>query len=105
MNDTTVPGVWEDPPRSTRASYDWTSLAEELKRNPYRWRKVFDRDRSSLVVAIRQGGIRALTPEKGFQTRTSHNERHATPRMCTLHMRYVPENDEEWGSDLAASDR
>lgn len=104
MKETTVPGTWEDPPRSTRQSYDWASLAETLREHPYRWRKVFDEDRSSLVVAIRTGSIRALDPSKGFQTRTSNNKRDAEPRTCTLFMRYVPENDEEWGSDLASSD-
>lgn len=84
--------AWEDPPsRPTR--YDWSSIAKQLRRRPTKWAKVFEQDRASLAVALRQGSIRALHPDLGFEFRTSNGTRDAKPRMCTLHARYVPEND------------
>lgn len=84
--------AWEDPP-DRRTRYDWSSIAKALHRRPGKWAKVFERDRASLVVALRQGSIRALHPDKGFEFRSSNGTRDEKPRMCTLHARYVPEND------------
>lgn len=83
---------WEDPPqRPTR--YDWATIAKQLRRRPGTWAKVYDRDRASLAVALRQGSIKALHPDLGFEFRTSNGTRDEKPRMCTLHARYVPDND------------
>jgi hypothetical protein len=88
---------WEDPPaRQTR--YDWEDIAKRLKRRPNKWAKVFDRDRTSLAVALRSGSISALRPDKGYEVRTANGRREA-PRTCTLYMRYVPEKDERRKKD------
>lgn len=85
--------AWENPPeRPTR--YDWSTIAAQLRRRPGKWAKVFDRDRTSLVVALRSGHIKALHPDLGFECTTSNNKRDVA-RTCTLHMRYVPEKDTE----------
>lgn len=83
--------AWEDPPESP-PKYDWDDIAQKLKRRPNQWAKIFDRDRTSVTVALRNGSIKALQPQMGFVVRTSHGTRE-TPRMCTLHMKYDPELD------------
>lgn len=80
--------VWEDPPRRTK--YDWVKIAESLRSNPMEWAKVFDEDRSSIVVAVRQGSILTMHPDLGFETRTANNNVKAKPRTCTLYVRYNP---------------
>lgn len=85
--------AWEDPPERPQR-YEWETIAKQLRRRPHKWAKIFDRDRTSLAVALRSGHIRALKPSKGFEFRTSNGTR-GTPRTCTLHARYVPENDVE----------
>ena len=89
--------AWEDPPER-RARYDWEDIAKRLKRKPGKWAKVFDRDRTSLAVALRSGSITALKPDMGFEVRTANSTREA-PRTCTLYMRYVPEKDERRKKD------
>lgn len=87
---------WEDPPPPRPQRYDWDAIAKKLRRRPEKWAKVFERDRTSLTVALRAGSIKALHPDKGFEVRTSNTTREP-PRTCTLHMRYVPEKDREKG--------
>lgn len=88
---------WEDPPVK-RLRYDWQDISAKLKKKPGTWAKIFDRDRTSLAVALRSGSIAALRPELGFEVRTSNNTTSA-PRTCTLHMRYVPERDQSREKD------
>lgn len=83
--------AWEDPPVRPQR-YDWEAVAKNLKRRPHKWARVFEKDRTSLTVALRGGRISALKPAKGFEFRTSNGTREQ-PRTCTLHARYVPEND------------
>jgi|SRR6478752_2268637 len=86
---------WESPPHSLaeeRVRYDWNKIAAKLKRRPGEWAKVFENDRTSVVNAIRQGGVVALHPDLGFEVRTRNNVR-APVRKCDLYLRYVPEKD------------
>jgi hypothetical protein len=53
---------------------------------------VFEKDVSSLVVALRNDDIKALTSDQGFEVRTANNTAKA-PRTCTLYMRWVPDKD------------
>lgn len=87
--------VFEEP--ATIGSYNWAEIAATLRKQPGQWAKVFERDRASLAVAIRQGSIVALKPEFGFQVRTRNNDRSVEPRMCTLYLRYVAEQDQTKG--------
>lgn len=84
--------TWSDPPPRRTTSYDWPTVAGQLRMNPMEWLKVFDKDRTSIVVAIRNGGITALAPDKGFEVRTANNKRDK-PRTCSLWVRYNPDKD------------
>jgi hypothetical protein len=80
---------WEEPP-ARPPQYDWAAIAESLKARPNQWAKIWDKDRSSVVVAVRQGSILAVHPSLGFETRTTNNTLD-TPRTCTLYMRWNPD--------------
>lgn len=82
--------TWEDPPLTT--AYDWEAIAEDLRSNPGQWAKVFEQDRTSYVVSIRSGSVRALRPEDGFEVKTRDNKLEPV-RTCTLYMRYNPEKE------------
>lgn len=79
--------TWEEPPDPQRR-YDWSAIADELKSRPGEWAKVFNNDRASIVTALRQGAIRVLDPELGFESRTRNNVREPE-RRCSLYMRWV----------------
>lgn len=86
---------WEIPPQSeaeTRVRYDWTKIAALLRERPGEWAKVFEDDRTSVVNAIRQGSVRVLHPDLGFEVRTRNNVR-SPVRRCSLYLRYVAEKD------------
>lgn len=91
--DLSVGEGWEDPPPRPQR-YDWDTISARLRRKPGQWYKVFERDRASLAVALRQGSIKAMRPEGGYEFRTSNGTRDEKPRTCTLHARYVPEKDQ-----------
>lgn len=88
---------WEEPPPGRSQRYDWEDIAEQLRKKPGVWGKVFDRDRTSLAASIRIDGIRALSPTKGFEVRTRNNIRSDPDfdgaRSCTLYLRYNPKKD------------
>jgi hypothetical protein len=79
---------WRNPP-GRPARYDWAAIAAKLQDNPMQWALVFTQDRASLVNALRQGGMRALHPDLGFESRTSNNVREPV-RICDLYMRFNP---------------
>lgn len=81
------------PPEPKRLKYDWVKIAKRCKRRPGDWLLVFEQDKETYATAIRQGGIAALTKDKGFELRTANNRQSARPRVCDLWVRYVPEND------------
>lgn len=82
-----------DPPSGRATSYDWPSIAEDLRGRPGEWAEVFTQDRHSLVSAIRNGGIPALAPSRGFASRTTNNVRDMGARICDLWMMYDPAAD------------
>ena len=81
--------TWETPPPIGQGRYDWDTIAEKFKTQPGDWAKGFDKDRTSIVNAIRQGKILVLRPELGFQVRTANNVR-SPIRTCSLYLRYNP---------------
>lgn len=83
--------TWESPPPIGQGRYDWAVIAEKLKTQPGEWAKVFDEDKTSIVNAIRQGKIRVVAPELGFQVRTANNVRRPV-RTCSLYLRYNPDS-------------
>jgi hypothetical protein len=97
-----MPGemAWEAPP-PPRSGFDWPDIARTLRANPNQWLKVFDEGPVSVVNAIRQAKIMALTPihrpgraEEGFEVRTRNNT-NTLPRYCTLYLRWVPSLEDE----------
>lgn len=84
--------TWEEPPTKSDRRYDWADIAGQLRENPRKWAKIFEGDRASLATAIRINGIKALSPRKGFEVRTTNNVR-GNPRTCDMYLRYVPEKD------------
>jgi hypothetical protein len=88
---------WAEPPPLRGPAYDWEAIARKCRRQPGRWRKVFEQDRFSLAVAIRQGSIAALRPESGFEVRTANTTSWRTgdgPRMCSMWVRYNPDKEQ-----------
>lgn len=81
--------TWESPPVVGQGRYDWPVIAEKLKTQPGEWAKVFDKDKTSVVNALRQGKIAVLHPDLGFEIRTANNVR--KPRTCSLYLRYMPD--------------
>jgi hypothetical protein len=83
--------TWESPPPIGQGRYDWAVIAEKLMTQPGEWAKVFDKDKTSIVNAIRQGKIRAVRRDLGFEVQTANNIRKPV-RTCSLYMRYVPDS-------------
>jgi hypothetical protein len=82
---------WESPAPPANVKYDWQSIAEQLRERPGEWAKVFEKDRVSLVNALRQSKMNALLPSDGFEILTRNNVRASGPaRTCTLYMRWTP---------------
>jgi hypothetical protein len=95
MTETTDPSkevVWKDPPPRSGPRYDWDAIAAKVRRKPMVWAQVFEHDKSTLPTAIRNGSIRALKPEKGFEVTTADNTRDY-PRTCAMWLRYNPDKD------------
>lgn len=86
--DDAVTGIpWEEPP--ARVNYDWYAIADQLRTEPMRWAKVFDKGGQSISNAIKQGHVAAVHPDLGFESRTANNTRQP-PRTCTLYLRFNP---------------
>lgn len=85
---------FEDPPASITGAYDWASIATKLREQPNQWAKVFTGDLHSRTVSVRQGGVRAMRKEDGFEFRTTNNhfkeEAGKRVRYCDFYVRYVP---------------
>lgn len=81
---------WDEPPaRPTK--YDWHRIAAQLRQRPMAWALIYQLDRRSVWVAIKQGSISAVHPDLGFETTTSNNQFDENgKRLCTLHMRFNP---------------
>lgn len=84
-----------EPPITRGQSYDWNAIAKDLRANPGEWALIFEGDRHSLVSAVRNGGITALSPAKGFGSRTTNNTHDDEGRRhCDLWMTYDPDLDQ-----------
>lgn len=82
--------AWEQPSPS-RHGYDWEAIARALREHPGEWLKVFEGGPTSVVNGIRNGNVRQLRREDGFEI-TTRNNRPATPddvKTCDLYLRYV----------------
>lgn len=101
-DDEPVSGVtWEPPPHKT--TYDWTTIAAQLRARPMEWGKIFDGDRVSVANAIRQRSVAAVHPDLGFEVLTGNNRRDGSVRTCTLWLRYNPAKVNETRSAITES--
>lgn len=82
-------------PVGRQPRYDWEAIGKRLRRKPGEWGRIFEQDKASIATAIRAGNVAPMRPSKGFEVRTSNNDHSASPRTCSLWLRYVPEKDIE----------
>lgn len=93
--------VQQDPPAGRVQVYDWAAIAAQVESQAGTWFKVFEQDKTSYSVAIRNGDIAALRSELGFEMRTANNTRGRTKgtngsddpgeaRTCSLFLRFDP---------------
>jgi len=95
---------WGSPPPTGKNRYDWRAISEQLRAQPFEWGKIFDHDRISVVNAIRQGAVKPLAPELGFEVQTRNNVREPV-RMCSLYLRYNPNRDQSLNNTKKANKR
>lgn len=81
-------------PRRRNQRYNWSKIADDLRANPGEWGVVLDVVKVSTVNALRQGSVRILAPELGFEVQTRRNVREPI-RTCQLWMRYNPDADDQ----------
>lgn len=87
---------WQNPPPNGR--YDWAAITAELRAHPNEWLLVFEDGPVSVINALRQDSVRAVTPMRrrnqeveGYEVMTRNN-RPGPPRMADLYLRYyVPQ--------------
>lgn len=84
--------AWGEPPEVPDKP-DWKRLAKLLRKNPGRWRLVYENGPNSWRTAVAMNKITAVRRDLGYEIRTTDNKREA-PRTCTLYMRYNPDFDE-----------
>lgn len=82
---------WKAPPPG-RLRYDWPKITAQLRKKPGEWALIYERDKTSIANALRQGAVDGVTPADGFETMTRNNVRYPV-RVCSLFMRYVPSED------------
>lgn len=86
MRDDVSSVEWETP---NRPRYDWAAIAEQLRSQPMEWGKVFENGPTSTVNAVRQGNVRHVRPDDGFEVRTTNNVREPE-RRCSFYLRFNP---------------
>lgn len=86
-----------DPPPGRTTSYDWDSIAAELRAKPGEWGLIFRDDRYSLVAALTNGSIASLRGDEHgtFQARTTNNRTvtegdGVSRRHCELWLCFTP---------------
>jgi|SRR5262245_4715879 len=77
-----------DPP--VRYRYDWTAIAEKLRAHPMEWALIFTEGPTSTVNAVRQGKVKTIHPDLGFEVMTANNTR-VSPRTCDFYLRWNPD--------------
>lgn len=92
--------TFTEPP--ARIRYDWAAIADQVRERPMSWALVFTQDRTSVVNAIRMGGIAAVHPDLGFETLTTNNVREPI-RKCDLYIRWNPDKVNATAEMLAQS--
>lgn len=81
-----------DPPFK-RVRYDWKAIADQLRERPMEWACVFEQGPISTANAVRQGSVKLLAPDLGFEVTTTNNQRDPK-RTCDLWVRYNPDKED-----------
>lgn len=81
-------------PSSGRGKYNWEAIAERCKAQPEEWLLVYEQDRRSIAVAVRQQSVTKMTEAAGFEVTTRNNKTDVEPNVCDLWVRYVPAKDQ-----------
>jgi len=79
--------AWDEP--SPHLRRDWSAIADQLRGQPGKWLLIFHDGPTSTANAIRQGDVKPLRPDDGFQVTTRNNVSKPV-RRCSLYLRYVP---------------
>lgn len=82
-----------EPPPTSHGKYDWAVVEAECRAHPGEWYHVFEQDLKTIATAVRQGSVRRLAKERGFEVLTRNNKTNVTPPVCDLWVRYVPSKD------------
>lgn len=86
-----------EPPPTSHGKYDWAVVEAECRAKPNEWYHVFEQDRRTIATAVRQGSVRRLSAERGFEVLTRNNKTNVEPQVCDLWIRYVPSKDSRAG--------
>ena len=81
--------TWDDPgPGKARKGSKWDPIAAQLKARPGEWACIGRNIQTSMVTAIRRGGIKCFAPAGSFEVVTrNHTERW----RADIYVRYVGE--------------
>ena len=82
------------PPSSGKGVYDWAAIEERCRANPGEWLQVFEQGKRSTAVAVRQGSVRRLSADNGFEVKTANAKTDVSPPVCDLWVRYVRAKDQ-----------
>lgn len=93
-SETPDPGRgFSQPPPTSHGKYDWSVVEAECRAHPGKWYHVFTQDRKTIATAVRQGSVRRLAKQRGFEVLTRNNKTNVDPPVCDLWVRYVPSKD------------
>lgn len=88
-------GFADLPPAKAGASkYDWEAIDRACRAQPTEWYQVFSQDKNSLVSSLRQGSVRRMAREHGYEYSTRNNTEVNGIRHCDLYVRYNPDLDQ-----------
>lgn len=82
------------PSSGGRGKYNWEEIAARCKAQPGEWLLVYEQDRRSIAVAVRQQSVTTMAADKGFESTTRNNKGDAEPPLCDLWVRYVRAQDQ-----------
>lgn len=90
--------AWEAPPPA-RGGIDWAAITTELRANPNEWLRVFEDGPISVINALRQNSVSAVSPVRprnqeveGYEVMTRNNKP-GPPKTADLYLRwYVPDD-------------
>lgn len=83
----------QDPPPPRVGKYNWSAIADKVRSQPLQWFRVFEDDKHSLTVSVRQNNVKSLRKDLGFVFRTSNTRHVDGTRYCSFYIQYDPTRD------------